>query len=89
MNSSLAVSISLCGLVSSDPCQDAVIRSSSTDSMDAQDTTHRWPLVMLSFREFSYHFRVAQPGRADCSTSPEQLGHLFTDYYFQFYWLCE
>uniref|UniRef100_A0A803W0H0 Myelin regulatory factor n=1 Tax=Ficedula albicollis TaxID=59894 RepID=A0A803W0H0_FICAL len=54
-----------------------------------QDTTHRWPLVMLSFREFSYHFRVAQPGRADCSTSLEQLGHLFTDYYFQFYWLCE
>uniref|UniRef100_A0A8C3DEF0 Myelin regulatory factor n=1 Tax=Corvus moneduloides TaxID=1196302 RepID=A0A8C3DEF0_CORMO len=54
-----------------------------------QDTTHRWPLVMLSFREFSYHFRVAQPGRADCGASPEQLGHLFTDYYFQFYWLCE
>uniref|UniRef100_U3KBE0 Myelin regulatory factor n=1 Tax=Ficedula albicollis TaxID=59894 RepID=U3KBE0_FICAL len=89
MNSSSAVSISLCGLVSSDPCQDAVSGNSSTDSTDAQDTTHRWPLVMLSFREFSYHFRVAQPGRADCSTSLEQLGHLFTDYYFQFYWLCE
>ncbi|XP_063253560.1 myelin regulatory factor isoform X2 [Prinia subflava] len=89
MNSSSAVSISLCGLVSSDPCQDAVSRNSSTDSTDVQDTTHRWPLVMLSFREFSYHFRVAQPGRADCGASLEQLGHLFTDYYFQFYWLCE
>ncbi|XP_026654467.1 myelin regulatory factor isoform X3 [Zonotrichia albicollis] len=89
MNSSSTVSISLCDLVSSDPCQDAVSRNSSTDSTDAQDTSHRWPLVMLSFREFSYHFRVAQPGRADCSTSLEQLGHLFTDYYFQFYWLCE
>ncbi|XP_005529153.1 PREDICTED: myelin regulatory factor [Pseudopodoces humilis] len=89
MNSSSAVSISLCGLVSSDPCQGAVSGNSSTDSTDAQDTTHRWPLVMLSFREFSYHFRVAQPGRADCNTSLEQLGHLFTDYYFQFYWLCE
>ncbi|NXH87385.1 MYRF factor, partial [Edolisoma coerulescens] len=89
MNSSSAVSISLCGLVSSDPCQDAVSRNSSSDSPDAQATTHHWPLVMLSFREFSYHFRVAQPGRADCGTSPEQLGHLFTDYYFQFYWLCE
>ncbi|XP_064281827.1 myelin regulatory factor isoform X1 [Passer domesticus] len=89
MNSSSTVSISLCDLVSSDPCQDAVSRNSSTDTTDAQDTTHRWPLVMLSFREFSYHFRVAQPGRADCSTSLEQLGHLFTDYYFQFYWLCE
>ncbi|XP_071284286.1 myelin regulatory factor isoform X2 [Agelaius tricolor] len=89
MNSSSTVSISLCDLVSSDPCQDAVSRNSSTNSTDAQDTSHRWPLVMLSFREFSYHFRVAQPGRADCSTSLEQLGHLFTDYYFQFYWLCE
>lgn len=28
-------------------------------------------------------------GRANCSSAPEQRGHLFTDYYFQFYWLCE
>ncbi|XP_010562576.1 PREDICTED: myelin regulatory factor isoform X3 [Haliaeetus leucocephalus] len=89
MNSSSAVSIFLCGLVSSDPCQDAASRNSSTDGTDAQETTHRWPLVMMSFREFTYHFRVAQPGRANCSTAPEQMGHLFTDYYFQFYWLCE
>ncbi|KAJ7406334.1 Myelin regulatory factor [Pitangus sulphuratus] len=89
MNSSSAVSISLCGLVSNDPCQDAVSRNSSMDTVDAQDTTHRWPLVMMSFQEFSYHFRVAQPGQADCGTSLEQLGQLFTDYYFQFYWLCE
>uniref|UniRef100_A0A8B9R2S4 Myelin regulatory factor n=1 Tax=Anas platyrhynchos TaxID=8839 RepID=A0A8B9R2S4_ANAPL len=26
-----------------------------------QETSHRWPLVMMSFREFTYHFRVAQP----------------------------
>ncbi|KFM01851.1 Myelin regulatory factor, partial [Aptenodytes forsteri] len=89
MNSSSAVSVSLCGLVSSDPCQDAASTNSSTDATDAQETTHRWPLVMMSFREFAYHFRVAQPGRANCSTAPEQMGHLFTDYYFQFYWLCE
>uniref|UniRef100_A0A8B9MG35 Myelin regulatory factor n=1 Tax=Accipiter nisus TaxID=211598 RepID=A0A8B9MG35_9AVES len=89
MNSSSAVSIFLCGLVSSDPCQDAASRNSSTDATDAQETTHRWPLVMMSFREFTYHFRVAQPGQANCSTAPEQMGHLFTDYYFQFYWLCE
>ncbi|XP_075019583.1 myelin regulatory factor isoform X2 [Calonectris borealis] len=89
MNSSSAVSVSLCGLVSSDPCQDAASTNSSTDATDAQETTHRWPLVMMSFREFTYHFRVAQPGRANCSTAPEQMGHLFTDYYFQFYWLCD
>ncbi|KAM6133403.1 myelin regulatory factor [Phoenicopterus ruber ruber] len=89
MNSSSAVSVSLCGLVSSDPCQDAASTNSSTEAPDAQETTHRWPLVMMAFREFTYHFRVAQPGRANCSTAPEQMGHLFTDYYFQFYWLCE
>ncbi|KAM6274645.1 myelin regulatory factor isoform 2-T2 [Porphyrio hochstetteri] len=89
MNSSSAVSITLCGLVSSAPCQDATSTNSSSNTAEAQETTHHWPLVMMSFQEFTYHFRVAQPGRANCSTAPEQMGHLFTDYYFQFYWLCE
>lgn len=89
MNSSSTLTVSLCGLVYSDPCQDAVSIDSPTNATDTQETTHRWPLVMMSFREFTYHFRVAQPGRANCSTTPEQMGHLFTDYYFQFYWLCE
>ncbi|KFO92392.1 Myelin regulatory factor, partial [Buceros rhinoceros silvestris] len=89
MNSSSTVSVSLCGLVSSDPCQDAASTNSSADTADTQDTSHHWPLVMMSFREFTYHFRVAQPGQANCSSAPEQRGHLFTDYYFQFYWLCE
>lgn len=35
-SSSSAVSIFLCGLVSSDPCQDAASRNSSTDATDAQ-----------------------------------------------------
>ncbi|KAM6074390.1 myelin regulatory factor isoform 5-T5 [Chlamydotis macqueenii] len=89
MNSSSAVSVSLCGLVSSDPCQDAASANGSADATDAQETTHRWPLVMMSFQEFTYHFRVAQPGQANCSAAPERMGRLFTDYYFQFYWLCE
>ncbi|PKK18206.1 myelin regulatory factor [Columba livia] len=89
MNSSSAVSVSLCGLVSSDPCQDSASTNSSSDAADAQDSTHRWPLVMLAFQEFTYHFRIAQPGQANCSSAPEHLGRLFTDYYFQFYWLCE
>uniref|UniRef100_A0A8B9IUM8 Myelin regulatory factor n=1 Tax=Amazona collaria TaxID=241587 RepID=A0A8B9IUM8_9PSIT len=63
--------------------------SSQLFSFLLQETTHRWPLVMMSFREFTYHFRVAQPGQANCSTALEQMGHLFTDYYLQFYWLCE
>uniref|UniRef100_A0A8C8RUB2 Myelin regulatory factor n=1 Tax=Pelusios castaneus TaxID=367368 RepID=A0A8C8RUB2_9SAUR len=89
MNASSAVSIYLCGLDSSDPCQNTVSVNSSSDTLDTQEMTHRWPMVMMSFREFTYHFRVAQPGQANCSTSLEQRGHLFTDYNFQFYWLCE
>ncbi|XP_010224691.1 PREDICTED: myelin regulatory factor isoform X2 [Tinamus guttatus] len=89
MNTSSVVSISLCGLVSSDPCHDATSMDSFINTTDTQETVHHWPLVMMSFQEFTYHFRVAQPGRANCSTAPEQIGHLFTDYYFQFYWLCE
>ncbi|KAM6115361.1 myelin regulatory factor [Pterocles gutturalis] len=89
MNSSSAMSVSFCGLVSSDPCQDTASANSSAEATDTQERTHRWPLVMVAFREFTYHFRVAQPGRANCSTAPELMGHLFTDYYFQFYWLCE
>ncbi|XP_067397603.1 myelin regulatory factor isoform X2 [Emydura macquarii macquarii] len=89
MNASSAVSIYLCGLDFSDPCQNTVSVNSSGDTTDTQEMTHRWPMVMMSFQEFTYHFRVAQPGQANCSTTPEQMGHLFTDYYFQFYWLCE
>ncbi|XP_043404457.1 myelin regulatory factor isoform X4 [Chelonia mydas] len=89
MNASSAVSIYLCGLQSSDPCQNTVSVDSSTNTTDTQEMTQRWPMVMLSFQEFTYHFRVAQPGQADCNTTPEHMGHLFTDYYFQFYWLCE
>lgn len=35
--------------------------SSQLFSFLPQETTHHWPLMMMSFREFTYHFRVAQP----------------------------
>uniref|UniRef100_K7GBL1 Myelin regulatory factor n=1 Tax=Pelodiscus sinensis TaxID=13735 RepID=K7GBL1_PELSI len=89
MNAASAVSIHLCGLESRAPCENTVSMDSSANSTATQERTHRWPLVLLSFREFTYHFRVGQPGQANCSTTPEYMGHLFTDYYFQFYWLCE
>ncbi|XP_074854142.1 myelin regulatory factor isoform X2 [Carettochelys insculpta] len=92
MNASSAVSIYLCGLESSDPCQSMVHVDSSTNTTGIQpllqEVTHRWPVVLLSFQKFTYHFRVTQPGQTNCSTTPEHMGHLFTDYYFQFYWLC-
>ncbi|XP_014376519.1 myelin regulatory factor isoform X3 [Alligator sinensis] len=89
MNASSAVSIYLCGINSSSPCQDAVSVDSSTSTTGTQERMHRWPIVMLSFQEFTYHFRVAWPGHTNCSATTEQMGHHFTDYYFQFYWLCK
>ncbi|XP_019360474.1 PREDICTED: myelin regulatory factor isoform X1 [Gavialis gangeticus] len=89
MNASSAVSIYLCGIDSSRPCQDAVSVDSSTSTTGTQERMHRWPIVMLSFQEFTYHFRVAWPGYTNCSATTEQMGHRFTDYYFQFYWLCK
>lgn len=51
-----------------------------------QGTSHQWPITILSFREFTYHFRVALLGQANCSS--EALVQPATDYYFHFYRLC-
>uniref|UniRef100_A0ACB8G3I9 Uncharacterized protein n=1 Tax=Sphaerodactylus townsendi TaxID=933632 RepID=A0ACB8G3I9_9SAUR len=90
MNASSLVSGYLCGLISSNPCQHTTEDTGSfTDTTDTQGTTYRWPVMMMPFQEFTYHFRLARPGQANCSTAVQQMGSLFTDYYFQFYWLCE
>ncbi|XP_061465805.1 myelin regulatory factor isoform X2 [Rhineura floridana] len=90
MNASSAVSGYLCGVVSSNPCQHNVVNMDSfSDATDTQGITYRWSVVMMPFQEFTYHFRFARPGQANCSATVEQMGSLFTDYYFQFYWLCE
>ncbi|XP_054828945.1 myelin regulatory factor isoform X1 [Eublepharis macularius] len=90
MNASSTMSGYLCGLISSNPCQHTTKSTGSfTDTADTQGTTYRWPVMMMPFQEFTYHFRLARPGQANCSTAVDQMGSLFTDYYFQFYWLCE
>ncbi|XP_066475883.1 myelin regulatory factor [Tiliqua scincoides] len=90
MNTSSAASGYFCGLVSNIPCQQAVLSTDNfPDAEEIQGQTYRWPVVMMPFQEFTYHFRLARPGQANCSTPVEQMDYLFTDYYFQFYWLCE
>ncbi|XP_039209087.1 myelin regulatory factor isoform X2 [Crotalus tigris] len=90
MNASSAVSGYLCNLTSNSPClhTDSDLDSLS-NATDIQGATYRWTVVMMPFQEFTYHFRLARPGQANCSTPVEQMGSLFNDYYFQFYWLCE
>ncbi|XP_060135643.1 myelin regulatory factor-like protein isoform X1 [Zootoca vivipara] len=49
---------------------------------------HIWYLPVSSFHDSAYHFRVAAPDLADCSTDPNYAGIYFTDYFFYFYRNC-
>uniref|UniRef100_A0A8D0DUY2 Myelin regulatory factor like n=1 Tax=Salvator merianae TaxID=96440 RepID=A0A8D0DUY2_SALMN len=57
-----------------------------------QETTqgyqHIWALPIGSFYDSAYHFRVAVPDLADCSSDPNYAGLFFTDYFFYFYRNC-
>ncbi|XP_077194924.1 myelin regulatory factor-like protein isoform X2 [Paroedura picta] len=57
-----------------------------------QETTqgfqHIWDLPVASMYDSAYHFRVAAPDLADCSTDPNYAGIFFTDYFFYFYHKC-
>ncbi|XP_037704005.1 myelin regulatory factor-like protein isoform X2 [Choloepus didactylus] len=53
-----------------------------------QGYQHIWSLPVAIFSESAYHFRVAAPGLADCSTDPYFAGIFFTDYSFYFYRRC-
>ncbi|XP_037373586.1 myelin regulatory factor isoform X6 [Talpa occidentalis] len=88
MNSSSPVSVVLCSLMSKEePCEEGDSPQGLHNHQDTQGTSHQWPVTILSFREFTYHFRVALLGQANCSS--EALGRPATDYYFHFYRLCD
>ncbi|XP_074257684.1 myelin regulatory factor isoform X8 [Saimiri boliviensis] len=88
MNSSSPVSVVLCSLRSKEePCEEGGLPQSLHAHQDTQGTSHQWPITILSFREFTYHFRVALLGQANCSL--EALVQPATDYYFHFYRLCD
>ncbi|KAF7467180.1 myelin regulatory factor isoform X5 [Marmota monax] len=88
MNSSSPVSVVLCSLTTKEkPCEDGSLPQILPTHQDTQGTSHQWPITILSFREFTYHFRVALLGQANCSS--EVLIQPATDYYFHFYRLCD
>lgn len=87
MNSSFPVSVVLCSLRSEEPCEERGFPQSLHTHQDTQGTSHQWPVTILSFREFTYHFQVALLGQANCSA--EAPVPLATDYYFRFYRLCD
>nr|XP_020022885.1 myelin regulatory factor-like protein [Castor canadensis] len=53
-----------------------------------QGYQHIWSLPVALFSDSAYHFRVAVPGLADCSTDSFFAGIFFTDYFFYFYRHC-
>uniref|UniRef100_A0A8C9CJR4 Myelin regulatory factor like n=1 Tax=Phocoena sinus TaxID=42100 RepID=A0A8C9CJR4_PHOSS len=53
-----------------------------------QGYQHIWSLPAAPFFDSAYHFRVAAPDLADCSTDPYFAGIFFTDYFFYFYRHC-
>lgn len=56
--------------------------------MMTQGYQHIWNLAVAPFFDSAYHFRVAAPDLADCSTDPYFAGIFFTDYFFYFYRRC-
>lgn len=88
MNSSNPVSVVLCSLLSKEePCEEGGFLQRLHTHQDTQGTSHQWPVTILSFREFTYHFRVALLGQANCSSEADIQP--VTDYYFHFYRLCD
>nr|XP_044992481.1 myelin regulatory factor isoform X3 [Jaculus jaculus] len=88
MNSSFPVSVVLCDLTSKEePCAEGGLLQRPHPQQDTQGTSHQWPITILSFREFTYHFRVALLGQANCSS--RALIQPATDYFFHFYRLCD
>ncbi|XP_034858030.1 myelin regulatory factor-like protein [Mirounga leonina] len=53
-----------------------------------QGYQHIRSLPVAPFFDSMYHFRVAAPDLADCSTDPYFAGIFFTDYFFYFYRHC-
>ncbi|XP_006859679.1 PREDICTED: myelin regulatory factor-like protein [Chrysochloris asiatica] len=53
-----------------------------------QGYQHIWSLPVAPFSDSAYHFRVAAPDLADCSTDPYFAGIFYTDYFFYFYRRC-
>ncbi|XP_032775289.1 myelin regulatory factor-like protein [Rattus rattus] len=63
-------------------------QSHGEDAQMTQGYQHIWSLPVAPFSDSAYHFRVAAPDLADCSTDPFFAGIFFTDYFFYFYRRC-
>ncbi|XP_018431840.1 PREDICTED: myelin regulatory factor-like protein [Nanorana parkeri] len=79
-----------CKMILGNICNRGVhMRENRDDSTEAtQGLQHDWILPVAYLFDSEYHFRVATPDLANCSTDPNFAGILYTDYYFYFHRVC-
>ncbi|NXV13057.1 MRFL protein, partial [Cepphus grylle] len=89
INTTEPLIIFLCKVTFGNYCSYSSSQNSRKDFLETtQGRQHIWPLPVAKLYDSAYHFRVAVPGFAACSTDPYFAGIFFTDYYFYFYRQC-
>ncbi|KAM8971972.1 myelin regulatory factor-like protein [Pelodytes ibericus] len=90
MNTTEPLIVYQCKMTLGNICSKGTYKRERRD--DSSETTqgiqHIWILPVAQLYDSEYHFRVATPDLANCSTDPNFAGVLFTDYYFYFYRKC-
>ncbi|XP_053576447.1 myelin regulatory factor isoform X2 [Bombina bombina] len=97
-NSTDDVSVNFCETSTGEACQNSDAAITSRELICPQEsgvcetqmtpTSHLWRLQLLPLQQFTFHLRVAPLGTTQCydlSLASSQV----TDYYFQFYRLCD
>ncbi|XP_040199947.1 myelin regulatory factor-like protein isoform X1 [Rana temporaria] len=90
MNTTEPLIIYQCKVILGNICNRRIhVRKKRDDSPEAtQGLQHHWILPVAYLFDSEYHFRVATPDLANCSTDPNFAGILYTDYNFYFYRDC-
>ncbi|XP_073514081.1 myelin regulatory factor isoform X1 [Phyllobates terribilis] len=96
-NSSTPISVNLCEATAGKNCETSVTQGSSENqscskvsgvcAASAPSTHHLWSLQLFPSQDFSFHLQVSPPGASTCYDVTVDSSEV-TDYYFNFYRLC-
>ncbi|XP_072277869.1 myelin regulatory factor isoform X2 [Pyxicephalus adspersus] len=97
-NSTVPVSVNLCESSTGKDCDTSVTKSATEDqncsqvsgvcAPSAPSTHHLWSLQIYPSQQFFFHLRVSPPGASGCYDLTVDISQV-TDYYFNFYRLCD
>ncbi|XP_018420670.1 PREDICTED: myelin regulatory factor [Nanorana parkeri] len=98
LNSTFPVSVNLCESSAGKNCETSVTRSASEDQScsrvsgvcapSSPSPFHLWSLQVYPSQDFSFHLRVSPAGASGCYDFIVDISQV-TDYYFNFYRLCD